>query len=205
MSFKPDVTKHAQEIIFSQKKNNASQLSLYFNDTQIHRKSVQKHLGLLLDEKLSFLEHIDENIEKSSIGVNLMRKLNLLLPRSSLLTVYKCFIRPHLDYGDVIYDQPNLSSLTNKIESVQYNAALAITGAIRGTSKEKLYQELGFESLKDRRWLRWLCYLYKIVNTKQPAYLYDLIPPFQRSSRNKGCIYEPFCRTASFKKLFFLQ
>ena len=132
-----------------------------------------------------------------------MRKLNLLLPRSSLLTVYKCFIRPHLDYGDVIYDQPNLSSLTNKIESVQYNVALAITGAIRGTSKEKLYQELGFESLKDRRWLRRLCHLYKNVNTKQPAYLYDLIPPFQRSSRNKGCIYEPFCLIESFKNLKF--
>ena len=76
-----------------------------------------------------------------------MRKLNLLLPCSSLLTIHKCFIRPHLDYGDVIYDQPNLSSLANKIESVQYNAALPITGAIRGTSKEKLYQELGFGSL----------------------------------------------------------
>ena len=68
MSFKPDVTKQAQEIIFSQKKNNASQLSLYFNDTQIHRKSVQKHLGLLLDEKLSFLEHIDEKKESNSRG-----------------------------------------------------------------------------------------------------------------------------------------
>ena len=45
-----------------------------------------------------------------------------------------------MDYGDVIYDQPNLSSLTNQIESVQYNAALVITGAIRETSKEKLYQ-----------------------------------------------------------------
>ena len=68
-----------------------------------------------------------------------MRKLNLLLPRSYLLAIYKCFIRLHLDYGDVFYDQRNLSSLANKIESVQYNAALAITGAIRGTSKEKLY------------------------------------------------------------------
>ena len=73
------------------------------------------------------------------------------------------------------------------IKSVQYNAALAITGAIRGTSKEKLYQELGFESLKDRRWMRRLCYLYEIVSIKQPAYLYDLIPPFQRSLRNKSC------------------
>ena len=92
--------------------------------------------------------------------------------------------------------------LANKIESVQCNAALPITGAIRGTFKEKLYHELSFESLKDRRWLRWLCYLYKIVNTKQHAYFYDLTPPFQRPSRNKGCIYESFCRTASFKNYF---
>ena len=86
---------------------------------RIQRKSVQKYLGLFLDEKLSFLEHIDEKIKKATVGVNFMRKLNLLLPRSSLLTVCKCFIRPHLDYGDVIYDQPNLSSLANKIKSVQ--------------------------------------------------------------------------------------
>ena len=200
MSFNPDITKQAQEIIFSRKKNNTSHPSLYFNDTPIHRKSVQKYLGLFLDEKLSFLEHIDEKIKKATVKVNLMRKLNLLLPRSSLLTFYKCFIKAHLDYGDVICDQPNLSSLTNKIESVQYNAALAITGAIRGTSKEKLYQV--FESLKDRRWLRRLCHLYKIVSTNQPAYLYNLIPPFQRSSRNKDCTYEPFCRTVSFKNSF---
>ena len=73
--------------------------------------------------------------------------MNLLLLRSSLLTIYKSFVRPHLDYGDVIYAQLNNSSLSVKIESVQYNAALAITGAIRGASKEKLFQELGLESL----------------------------------------------------------
>ena len=73
-----------------------------------------------------------------------MRQMSLLLPRLSLLTVDKDFFRPHLDYEDVIYDQPNLSSLANKIKLVQYNAALAITGAIRRTSTEKLYQELGF-------------------------------------------------------------
>ena len=77
----------------------------------------------LLDEKLSFLKHIDVKIKKATVVVNLMHKLNLLLPRSFLLTVYKCFVRPHLDYGDVIYDQPNLFSLASKIESVQYNAA----------------------------------------------------------------------------------
>ena len=80
--------------------------------------------------------------------------MNLLLPRSTLLTIHKSFFRPHLNYDDVIYDQPNYSRLSDKIETVQYNAALAITDAIRGTSKEKLNQELGLESLKDRRWLR---------------------------------------------------
>ena len=94
------------------------------------------------------MEHIDIKIKKATVGVNLLRKLNISLPRSSLLVVYKCFIRPHVDNGHVIYDQQNLSSLANKIESVQYNTALAITGAIRGTSKEKLHQELAFESLK---------------------------------------------------------
>ena len=70
------------------------------------------------------------------------------------MIIHKSFVRTHLDYSDGIYKQPNNFRLPDKIETFQYDAALAITGAIRGTSKEKLYQELGFESLKDRRWLR---------------------------------------------------
>ena len=65
--------------------------------------------------------------------------LNFLLPRSPQLTIYKSFVRPHLDYSDVIYDQPNNSCLSDKIETAQCNAALTITGAIRGASKETLY------------------------------------------------------------------
>ena len=129
--------------------------------------------------------------------------MNLLLACLVLLIIYKCLIRPHLGYQDVIYEEPDLCSLANKIESVQYNPALAITRAIRGTSEEKLYHKLVFESLKDRRWLRLLCYLYKIVNTKQPAYFYDIITPFQKLSRNKDCIYELFCRTVSFIYFFY--
>ena len=72
----------------------------------------------------------------------------------SLLTTYKSFIRPNLDYGDIIYDQPHNDTFCRMIESVQYNAALAITGAIRGSSRDRSYQELGLESLSDRRWYR---------------------------------------------------
>ena len=97
-------------------------------------------------------------MKKAVKGIILIKKLNVTLPHSSLLIIYKSVIRPDLDYGDVIYDQPNENSLSEKIDSAQYNAALAITGAIRGTSREKLYQKLCLESLKERRWLRQLCY-----------------------------------------------
>ena len=151
MSFNPDVSKQNQEVIFPRKKNISNHPVVFFNNLSINRKSTQKHLGLLLDEKLKFSEHINAKLKKVTESINLLRKLNLTLPRSSLLIIYKSFIRPHLDYGDIVYDQPNNSSLSEKIESLQYNAALAITGAIKGSSKEKLCQELGFASLKDRR------------------------------------------------------
>ena len=103
-------------------------------------------------------------------------KFQGILPRTSLITIYKSFARPHLDYGDIIYDQTFNESFHQRIESIQYNAAIAITGAIRGTSSEKLYQELGLESLRWRRWLRKLCLFYKIYKNKSPSHLYDLIP-----------------------------
>ena len=62
----------------------------------------------------------------------------------------------------MIYDQPNNESFTQKIERIQYNAALVITGAIKETSQSKLYSKLGFESLKFRRWFRKLCIFFKI-------------------------------------------
>ena len=62
------------------------------------------------------------------------------------------------------------------MESIQYNAWLAITGAIRGTSREKIYQELGLESLQLRRWYRKLCLFYKVFKNENPKYLFHLIP-----------------------------
>ena len=64
-----------------------------------------------------------------------------------VVTIHKSFISSHIDYGDVIFDQAYNKSFHEKLENFQYSTLLAIIGAIRGTSKEKLYQELGFESL----------------------------------------------------------
>ena len=61
------------------------------------------------------------------------------------------FIRPHIDYGDILYDTPGNDNFQNKLEKVQYRACLAITGGIQGTSREPLYGELGLHSLVKRR------------------------------------------------------
>ena len=79
-----------------------------------------------------------------------------------MLTICKSSFRPHLDYGDVIYDRGFNKSFQNKLESVQCNAASAITGAISGSSREKLYQELGLESLKSRPWYQKLCLFFEL-------------------------------------------
>ena len=76
-----------------------------------------------------------------------------------MITIYELFVRSQLNYGHIIYNKHNNASLSDKIESVQYNVARPITGAIKGRSKENQYQELGLESLKDKRWLRRLSYL----------------------------------------------
>ena len=199
MSFNPDVSKQAQEVIFSRKKNISNHPAVFFNNLPINKKSTQKHLCLLLDEKINFSEHINEKLKKITKSINLLRKLNLTLPRSSLLIIYKSFIRPRLDYGDIVYDQPGNSSLSEKIESLQYNAALSITGTIKGSSKRKFHQELGFQSVKDRRWMRKLCYLYKVISSKRPSYLYDMLPPLQTSQRNQDFLQPLLCRSEIFK------
>ena len=101
--------------------------------------------------KLNFKLHIKEKISKAMKGICIIKKLSNVLPRKSLITIYKSFVRPHLDYSDLIYDQPNNESFCQQIESVQYNASRAITGAIKGTFRLKLYYEIQLESLKFRQ------------------------------------------------------
>ena len=121
----------------------------------------QKHLGIYLDENLDFSAHLKEKISKANRSIGIIKKVEmkkkLKLPKNALLTIYKSFVRSYLDYGDIVCNQPTNDSLCKKLESVQYNAALAITGAIKGTSQVKLYKELGLDSLKLRRKLRHLC------------------------------------------------
>ena len=109
-------------------------------------------------------------------GIGVIKRLSKMLPWHYLLTTHKSLVRPHLDYGDVLYDQPSNKSLFKKIQTIQYNAALAITSVIKGTSQIKLYNKLGLESLEFRRWFRKLRLFFKIKKAGLPEYLFYMIP-----------------------------
>ena len=137
-----------------------------------------------------------------------MKRLSIHLPRNALLTIYKYFIRPHLDYGDILYDNANNENCQSKLEKVQYRACLAITGAIKGTSRERLYNELGLHSLITRQWRSELIIFYKIVNGLLPEYLYSYLNfPSQDNSSLRSAstsVIKSFpSRTKSFKNTFF--
>ena len=162
MTFNPDPNKQGQEVIFSRQIRKTSHPPLIFNNNSVKQEKFQKRLGVYLDGRWDFREHLQNMFIRINKTISLLLKLQNNLPRAPLIRIYKSFIRPHLDYGDISYDQTFNNSFHERLESIQYYAALAITGAIRGSSIEKLYQELGFESLQQRRWYRKLCLFYKI-------------------------------------------
>ena len=96
---------------------------------------------MFLDTKLDFDEHIKGVFNKTSKSIGLIRKPQNFFTRPSLLQIYTSFVRPYLDYGDIIYDKTMIGSFQQKPESIQYNATLATTGAIRGTSREINYSK----------------------------------------------------------------
>ena len=130
MSFNPDLSKQAQEVIFSRKINKVCHPPLLFNNSTVQQISSQKHLGIHLDEELTFKHHINKKINKANKGIGIIRKFNNILLRSSLLTIYRSFIRPHLNYGDVIYDQPE-----NESSVVRLNGFNTMRSCLEGPPK----------------------------------------------------------------------
>ena len=163
MSFNP--IKHAQEVIVSRKRQNINHDSIYFNHNLAQKVLSQKHLGMHVDTNLNFHKNLDNIISKADS-----------------FAASCC-------YGDIMYDQAYKESFHQKLGSIQYNAALAIAGAIRGTSREKLYQELGLESLQKQRWYRKFCYFLKILKGQSP--LSKKLPSIRRAYKTRNVDYTP--------------
>ena len=138
MSFNPDPSKQAQGIIFSRKTKKFLILPYVLMTAFVCQTPYQKHFGIFIDAQLTLEEHLKVITTKVNKTIALLWKLQKTLPRLVVMTMYKAFVRPHLDCG-VIYEEAYNETYHQKLESVQYNACLALSRTIRGLSREKLY------------------------------------------------------------------
>ena len=110
-----------------------------------------------------------------------------------------------MDYGDVIYDEAHNETFQQKLESIQCNTCLVLSGAIRGSSREIFYQKLDLEFLQHRHWYKKLFLFYKIFKEKKPVYLFNLIPTKKSNYNTRNTDKITLFRTKHnfFKNSFF--
>ena len=126
------------------------------------------HLGVTLNNKLSWSVHINTIIAKAEKRLSVIRRCRDQITRQCRETLYKTIIRSVLDYGDIIYDSC-LKAESETLEKFQRKCALVCTGAFRITSQEKILQEIGWSKLESRRSIHRLTLFYKIVNSLVPT------------------------------------
>ena len=215
-SLNPDPTKQATEVLFSCKKASPNHPQLICNGIAVAKVNDQKHLGLILDSRLSFGKHINEKIIKAKKVVGILKYLSKFLPLKTLDQMDKSLVRSHLDCCDIIYHIPShqnqaplgvtLNSVMENVERIQYQSALAMTGAWHGSNRAKLYDELGWESLSDRRMGRRILRIHKFFNNKTPSYLNDKLPPNCRalfSGNTRNTFRQIICKSNRYMNSFF--
>ena len=149
---------------------------LHMNFIPILEVKSHKHLGCTLDCNHKWNSHISEIVTKASRRVDILRSLKYRFSRKSLEILYTSFIRPILEYSQSVWNNCTQAHKSS-IESVQLAAMRVITGGIRGTSHDKLYQETKFVSTYERRHRHCMVIFYKIVHGYTPEYLRELLPP----------------------------
>ena len=187
VNFNPQKT---ETMTISRKLNKPNQPNLIMNNTIISTVTEHKHLGLQLSDDGNWNKHIDMITKKAFSRVNILRKFKFILDRKTLETIYITFIRPLLEYADVVWDTKT-QILINKLENVQVEAARIVTGGTRLVSLSNLYIETGWEKLKDRRERHRTIQFYKMSNNLTPQYLSNLIP------QNFGMIHDHNTRHTS--------
>jgi hypothetical protein len=151
----------------SRKINPAPKPILLMNGTPIKEVTSHKHLGLIINQSLTWSDHTSQIVHKASKCIGLLQRISRDVPRQCLETLYKSMILPIMEYGDIIYDGSADLHL-KRLENIQRKAALSCTGAYRHTNHERLLEELGWPLLSKRRKNHRLNMMFKIQNGLTP-------------------------------------
>ena len=185
--------KKSKDIIFSKKSLNNSP-PIVFNDTFIERVNTHKHLGLSLTSSLDWSVQINEVCLKANRKLSVLRSVKLL-SRQTLDILYKLTVRSVIDYALPVYYKTLKQTEMSRLESLQYRAAKIVSGALHYTSKDKLNDELGWETITERGNLLSLSIFHKIHLHETRPLVRKCMPKLNLDNnykiRNKG-VYVPF-------------
>ena len=182
---------------------------LHLNNERITEVKHHKHLGVYLSHNLGWTKHAEEIAKKANRCLGVLRPLKFKLDRASLETLYKSFIRPILEYADIIWDAPDAHRHgLDILEKVQTEAARLVTGATARCSTENLYSESGWEKLALRRRLHRATMMFKIMTGLAPQTLADKIPSRVEARtryqlRNRADLQTPVARLITYSQSFY--
>ena len=180
MTFNPS---KSESIIFSRKRNTPNHPNVVMDQQPIQEVNSHKHLGLILSSDCTWYAHLEYINSKAWTRIHVMRKLKFKLDRRSLQIIYFTFIRPILEYADVVWNNCTQYEI-NDLEKIQNEAARIITGATKLVSINSLIHETGWETLWNRRKKHKLLLFYKMKHHMSPDYLSSLVPPTIGSTTN---------------------
>ena len=197
-------------MFFTTKRPNIKLPPIHLGNAVLEQVYLHKHLGVTLMPTLNWNEHISNIIAKANKRLSTLKCIKYRVSRKALEICYSSFVRPILEYGNVLYDSCTKEQ-SERIENVQRDAARVIIGAKKRSSGNLLYKELGWQSLKHRRYIHKMVKLYAVVNKISPQYLTDTLLSFQRAhvhntrTVSNSLLDTPRTKKVLFSKSFFIS
>ena len=206
MTFNPSKT---LSMIFSRKLNPVQHPSLCMNGTIIEKTTSHKHLGLTVSSTCTWTDHVNNISDKARTRFYLLRALKFRVSRKSLEKMYISYISPLIEYCDSVWDNCS-SDAKIQLESIHTEDARIIKVATKLCSKEKLFNDLEWETLQSRRNKHKRVLLYKVLHGLAPNYLSELVPPLIQETttynlRNSDSIQNYRAYSNLFHNSFFVH
>ena len=143
---------------------------IHIGNHPLKRDYSSNSLGVYIDDKLSWANHIDHVSKKISSAIGGLRRVRPYVPLKTVKTIYNALILPHFDYCDVVWGNIN-KGLADRIQKLQNRAARVITSFNYDIRSVDILKRLNWDNLSIRRYKHKAITMFKIMHGKSPKYL----------------------------------
>ena len=142
----------------------------FIGDTKVELANSLKILGVTIDNKLTYCEHISNMLKKVYAKIGVLRRLKWLVPHNVSLSLYKAYLLPHLEYCSPLLIGIN-KTLNSKLESANKYALKTLLNLGNNLDYDTILSLSDMQSLEHRRYYSSLVLLYKCMNSNGPQYI----------------------------------